>query len=144
MSAPVPAGGSGVQAPRSPWVARIATLALALGLWFFPVPKGLTAASWHLFALFAAAIFAVVAGALPILTASLFAIAIAVLVHVIPPAAAWSGFANGTIVLIIAAFLVARAVVKCGLGERIGHAVGAGVRPVHAGAVVQPVPGRRA
>ena len=63
------------------------------------------------------------AGALPILTASLFAIAVAVLARVIPPAAAWSGFANGTIVLIIAAFLVARAVVKCGLGERIGHAV---------------------
>src|SRR5204862_3141922 len=90
---------------------------------FTPVPEGLTAASWHLFALFAAAIFSVVCGALPILTASLFAIAVAVLARVISPAAAWSGFANGTIVLIIAAFLVARAVVKCGLGERIGHAV---------------------
>ena len=123
MSAPVQPAAPGVQAPRSPWMARISTLALALGLWFFPVPEGLTTASWHLFALFAAAIFAVVAGALPILTASLFAIAIAVLARVIPPAAAWSGFANGTIVLIIAAFLVARAVVKCGLGERIGHAV---------------------
>ena len=47
----------------------------------------------------------------------------AVLGGVITPAAAWSGFANGTIVLIVVAFLVARAVVKCGLGERIGHAV---------------------
>jgi len=34
-----------------------------------------------------------------------------------------SGFANGTILLIVVAFLVARAVVKCGLGERIGYAV---------------------
>ena len=41
----------------------------------------------------------------------------------IRPADAWAGFANGTILLIVIAFLVARAVVKCGLGERIGHAV---------------------
>ena len=48
---------------------------------------------------------------------------VALLTGVITPAAAWSGFANGTIVLIVVAFLVARAVVTCGLGERIGHAV---------------------
>jgi DASS family divalent anion:Na+ symporter len=110
-------------AGRGPWVARAASLALAVGLWFAPVPDGLTAAPWHLFALFAAAIASVVSGALPILTASLLATAIAVLARVITPAAAWSGFANGTIVLIVVAFLVARAVVKCGLGERIGHLV---------------------
>ena len=32
-----------------------------------------------------------------------------------------AGFANGTILLIVIAFLVARAVVKCGLGARAGH-----------------------
>ena len=41
----------------------------------------------------------------------------------LPPAKAYSGFANGTILLIVVAFLVARAVVKCGLGERLGHLV---------------------
>lgn len=107
----------------SVWIARAASLAVAVGLWLTPVPEGLTAASWHLFALFAAAIAAVVSGALPILTASLLATSVAVLGGVITPEAAWSGFANGTIVLIVVAFLVARAVVKCGLGERIGHAV---------------------
>ena len=40
-----------------------------------------------------------------------------------PPPKAYSGFANGTILLIVIAFLVARAVVKCGLGERLGHLV---------------------
>jgi len=123
MSDPATPAAPETQRSRSPWIARGCSLALAAGLWFTPVPEGLTAASWHLFALFAAAIFSVVAGALPILTASLFAIGVAVIAGVIPAAAAWSGFANGTIVLIIAAFLVARAVVKCGLGARIGHAV---------------------
>ncbi len=108
---------------RSPWIARGATAAFAVGLWLTPVPEGLTADAWHLFALFAAAIVAVVAGVFPILTASMLATAIAVLGGVMTPAAAWSGFANGTIVLIVVAFLVARAVVTCGLGTRIGHAV---------------------
>ena len=98
-------------------------VALALGVWFAPVPGGLAPAAWHLFALFAAAIFSVVIGAFPILTASVLALAAAVLTGTVAPERAYSGFANGTILLIVVAFLVARAVVKCGLGERLGHLV---------------------
>jgi len=98
-------------------------LALAVGLWLAPPPEGLTGQAWHLFALFASAIVAVVADALPILTASLAAVSIAVLTGTLAPANAYAGFANATILLIVVAFLVARAVVKCGLGQRIGYAV---------------------
>jgi DASS family divalent anion:Na+ symporter len=112
-----------VGTPQSIVVARLATLALVLGLWFWPVPEGLTAPAWHLFALFVGAIFAVVAGAFPILTSSILALAAAVLSGTLAPVKAYSGFANGTILLIVVAFLVARAVVQCGLGQRIGHAV---------------------
>src|SRR5262249_39977681 len=63
----------------------------------------------------------VVIGALPILTASVLALAAGVLTGTLAPAEAYSGFANGTILLIVIAFLVARAVVKCGLGQRLGH-----------------------
>ena len=98
-------------------------LALAVGLWLLPPPQGLTREAWHLFALFASAIVAVVADALPILTASLAAVSIAVLTGTLTPASAYAGFANATILLIVVAFLVARAVVKCGLGQRIGYAV---------------------
>jgi DASS family divalent anion:Na+ symporter len=108
---------------RRTWAARAATLALALGIWFFPVPEGLTLPAWHLFGLFVAAIFSVIVGAFPILTASVLALAAAVLSGTLPPAKAYSGFANGTILLIVVAFLVARAVVKCGLGQRLGHLV---------------------
>jgi DASS family divalent anion:Na+ symporter len=98
-------------------------VALALGLWFSPVPEGLTPSAWHLFALFVAAIVSVVIDALPILTASVLALAAAVLTGTLAPAKAYAGFANGTILLVIAAFLVARAVVKCGLSERLGYLV---------------------
>ena len=77
--------------------------------------------AWRLFAIFASAIFSVVAGALPILTASVLAVAIAVLSGILPAADAYAGFGNGTILLIVIAFLVASAVVKSGLGARAGH-----------------------
>jgi len=113
----------GPPGPRKALVARGLTLALAAGLWFSPVPEGLAPAAWRLFALFLAAIVSVVIGAFPILTASVLALATAVLTGTLAPEDAYSGFANGTILLIVVAFLVARAVVKCGLGERLGHLV---------------------
>jgi divalent anion:Na+ symporter, DASS family len=102
-------------------VARLVTLAVALGIWFTPPPGNLNVRAWHLFAIFAATIGSVVIGAFPILTASVFAVAAAVLSGTLSAEDAYAGFANPTIVLIIVAFLVARAVVKCGLGERLGH-----------------------
>ena len=47
---------------------RATPFAVALGIWFFPVPPGLTAPAWHLFAVFAAAITSVLIGAFPLLT----------------------------------------------------------------------------
>ena len=114
--------------PRPPFRMRraapgIATAALAIGIWIAPAPQGLTIEAWRLFAIFAAAIFAVVSNALPILSASLIAVAAAVLSGVVTPEKAYAGFSNGTILLIVLAFLIARAVVKCGLGARVGHAL---------------------
>jgi divalent anion:Na+ symporter, DASS family len=104
-------------------LARLAVLLLAAGIWFAPVPAGLTLPAWRLFALFLATIVSVIVGAFPIFTASLFAVALAVLTGTLKPAAAYAGFANPTILLIVMAFLVARAVVLCGLGARLGHMV---------------------
>src|SRR4030095_15640463 len=44
-----------------------------------------------------------------------------VLSGTLEPVQAYSGFGNPTILLIAVAFLVARAVVKCGLGQRLGY-----------------------
>ena len=40
-------------------VRRALPFALAIGLWLVPVPEGLTAPAWHLFAIFVSAIFSV-------------------------------------------------------------------------------------
>jgi len=92
---------------------------LAIGIWFAPVPAGLTTPAWHLFAVFAAAITAVLDGALPLLTSTMLASAAVVLTGTISAAKAFAGFANPSVLLVVIAFLVAQAVVKSGLGRRI-------------------------
>jgi divalent anion:Na+ symporter, DASS family len=92
---------------------------IAFGIWFCPVPAGLTAPAWHLFSVFAAAIASVLIGAFPLLTASMLAVGAIVLTGTITPAQAYSGFANSSVLLVVIAFIVAQAVVKSGLGRRI-------------------------
>jgi DASS family divalent anion:Na+ symporter len=121
---PAPAGPPAPPAPDAAKPARLRraiSLAVALVIWFVPPPGNLTPQAWHLFAIFGATILSVVIGAFPILTASVLALAAAVLTGTLAAADAYEGFSNPTIVLIIVAFLVARAVVKSGLGERLGY-----------------------
>jgi DASS family divalent anion:Na+ symporter len=98
---------------------RIAPFALALAIWFTPVPAGLTAPAWHLFAIFVSAIVSVLLDAFPLLTSTMLAAAAVVLTGTLEPAKAFAGFANPTVLLVVVAFLVAQAVVKSGLGHRI-------------------------
>jgi DASS family divalent anion:Na+ symporter len=98
---------------------QVLSFALVFGIWFAPVPAGLTSQAWHLFAVFAAAIFSVIVNAFPLLTASLLAVGAVVLTGTVDAAKAFAGFANSSVLLVVVAFLVANAVVKCGLGRRI-------------------------
>src|SRR5258708_8546944 len=95
------------------------SFALAFAIWFSPIPAGLTKEAWHLFAIFAAAIFAVILNSFPLLTASLLAVSTAVLTRTVDPSKAFAGFANASVLLVVVAFLVANAVVKSGLAPRI-------------------------
>jgi divalent anion:Na+ symporter, DASS family len=114
---------SAVRPPLRALLVRASPFAVAAALWLVPVPAGLTSQAWHLFAIFAAAIYAVLAGAFPLLTSALLAAAAAVVSRTLPPAKVFAGFSNGTVLLVVVAFLVARSVVKSGLGRRISLAV---------------------
>lgn len=98
---------------------QIAVLLFGAIVWFYPVPEGLTVQAWHLFAIFITAIVAVIIQAMPIFTSSLLALAAAVLTGTLTPKEAYSGFSEDIILLIIAAFLIARGIIKSGLGKRI-------------------------
>ncbi len=104
---------------RAGWIKRVLPIVVVVGIWLVPVPAGLTAPAWHLFAIFIAAIGAVLLGAYPLVTATALAVAAAVLTGTLTPAKAFAGFANPSVLLVVIAFLVAQAVVKSGLGRRI-------------------------
>ena len=98
---------------------RLGVLALVFGIWFTPVPAGLTSPAWRLFAVFAGAIASVLLGAFPLLTSSMLAVGAVVLTGTVEMSKAFAGFANPSVLLVVVAFLVAQAVVKSGLGRRI-------------------------
>ena len=102
-------------------ILQLASLLIGAIIWWWPVPDGVATEAWQLFAVFLAAIFAVVSGAASILLASIVALVVVVLTGVLDPQLAYSGFSQGFILLIVAAFLVGRGVINSGLGARIGY-----------------------
>ncbi|HET6206502.1 MAG TPA: DASS family sodium-coupled anion symporter [Terracidiphilus sp.] len=98
---------------------NLVPIALAVAIWFSPVPEGLTPQAWHLFAIFVTAIVSVLLGFYPLLTSTMLAAGTVVLTNTVSPAKAFAGFANSSVLLVVIAFLVAQAVVKSGLGRRI-------------------------
>lgn len=98
---------------------NLVPIAMAVAIWFFPVPEGLTPQAWHLFAIFVTAIVSVLLGFYPLLTSTMLAAGTVVLTNTVSPAKAFAGFANSSVLLVVIAFLVAQAVVKSGLGRRI-------------------------
>lgn len=102
---------------------QLTVLIVGLMIWFIPAPEGLEPQAWHLFAIFITAIFAVIINAMPIFTSSIIALATAVLTGTLTTDQAYSGFSEEFILLIIVAFLIARGVIKSGLGKRIAFLI---------------------
>jgi len=92
-------------------------------LYNIDIPEGLNANAWHLFAIFITSILAVISNALPIITSSIIALSASVLTHTLTSKQAYSGFSEDFILLIIVAFLIARGVIKSGLGKRIAFII---------------------
>jgi divalent anion:Na+ symporter, DASS family len=102
--------------------------AIGLLIWFvIPVPQGVAPQAWHLLALFVATIAAIIGKAMPIGALSMLAIALVAITGVTSDkpataiADALSSFANPLIWLIGVAIMISRALIKTGLGARIGY-----------------------
>jgi len=87
---------------------RAIPFALALGIWFTPIPAGLSPQAWHLFAVFVSAIAAVLVGVYSLLTSTMLAVAAVVLTNSITPAQASGGFANTSVLLVVLPFWLHR------------------------------------
>jgi len=91
----------------------------ALGVWAVPAPAGVEASSWRLLAIFVATIVGLIVQPLPMGAMVLVSLTVAAAARTVSVGTALSGFANGTVWLIVSAFLIARAFVVTGLGRRI-------------------------
>lgn len=133
---------SGTHKTWGNWIRALACLLVALGLYAFPVPEGLSPTSWLYLALFTAVILGTILGPLPPSLVSLLGLLAACLLRIGPPgslnpiselpipigdissaqAVRWalSGFSSPFIWLIFTMFMVGSAYEKTGLGTRIG------------------------
>ncbi len=114
----------GVRLPSFNW-RHFAPLAVWLVLFLVPVPEGLKPNQWHYFAIFAAVISGLVLESMPVGAVGLIGLTIAALSGTIQAdpnkALAWalSGFSDGTVWLIVGAYVFSIGYRNSGLGKRI-------------------------
>ena len=109
---------------RSPRVATARLAAVVLvgaAIWLTPAPEGVQPRAWQLLAVFVATMVGIVLRPLPMGAVALIAVAVAVLSGTLTIAEATAGFGNTVVWLVVAAFFIATAFIKTGLGTRIAY-----------------------
>lgn len=90
-------------------------------IWYSPIPTGVKPEAWHLLAIFVATIFGLILTPLPMGGVVILGVMMTALTGVLKIGPVLSGFANSTVWLIVAAFLIARGFIITGLGRRIAY-----------------------
>ncbi len=102
--------------------ARLAVVVLVgVAIWLLPAPDGVEPRAWQLLAVFVATMVGLVLRPLPMGAVALIAVAVAVLSGTLTIAEATAGFGNTVVWLVVAAFFIATAFIKTGLGTRIAY-----------------------
>lgn len=96
---------------------------VGVSIWFMPSPEGITPQGWHLFAIFVATILGFILQPLSMGALAFIAITLTILLNVLKPSEALSGFGNNTIWLIASAFIFAKGFIVTGFGRRIAYVV---------------------
>jgi DASS family divalent anion:Na+ symporter len=99
----------------------ILVVLVGLIIWYLPVPTGVKKEAWHLLAIFVATIFGLILNPIPMGAVVIIGVVMTTMTGVLKIGPALSGFANNTVWLIVAAFLVARGFIITGLGSRIAY-----------------------
>lgn len=103
-------------------------LCIMVLFWIIPAPEGMKVEGWHLLGIFCATILAIILKVMPIGALSMIAIAIVAITCVTAPGDtktsiknALSGFNESLIWMIGVAIMISRAIIKTGLGKRVGY-----------------------
>ncbi len=90
-------------------------------LWLAPAPGGVEPRAWQLLAVFVATMAGIVLRPMPMGATAFVATGVAVLTGTLTIAEATAGFGSTVVWLVVAAFFIATAFVKTGLGTRIAY-----------------------
>lgn len=97
----------------------IISVFIGLLIYFLPMPEGLNADAWQLFAIFLSTITLVMLGVFPMGAASLMGLTVAIFTKSMTFSVAFSGFTSPITWLILSAFFISFGFVHTGLGRRI-------------------------
>ena len=90
-------------------------------IWLLPPPTGVEEQAWHLLAIFLATIVGFITKPLPIGATATIALAVVVTSKTLTIEQGLSGFSQDTAWLTVNSFLIARAIIKTGLGTRVAY-----------------------
>ena len=90
-------------------------------VWFLPSPADVSQQAWHLLAIFLATIIGFITKPLPTGAVATIALTISVATNTLTVEQGLSGFSQKTAWLTVSSFLIARAIIKTGLGTRIAY-----------------------
>lgn len=96
-------------------------IAVFLLFWCLPTPGGVSIQAWHLLAIFLGTIASFITKPLPMGASALVALAIALVTNTLTIEQGLGGFSSTTSWLTFCSFLIAKAIVKTGLGTRIAY-----------------------
>ena len=107
--------------PRVDAVRLGVVAAAGAALWLVPTPAGVEPRAWQLLAVFVATIVGIILRPLPMGAMAFVAVAFAVMSGTLTIAEATAGFGATVVWLVVAAFFIATAFIKTGLGARIAY-----------------------
>jgi len=114
-------------------------VAAAIAVYFVPPPTGVSVETMHAAALVVLVIGLWALGTVPEYIAALLFFALAMLLAIAPAAVVFSGFASGTLWLVLGGLVVADAVQRTGLGERFARSFLARIELSYRGLIVAVV-----
>ena len=109
------------QVPRVDALRLATVVCVGAVLWLVPVPIGVDPRGWHLLAVFVATVLGIILRPMPMGATAFVAVAFAVVSGTLTIAEATAGFGSTVVWLVVAAFFIATAFVKTGLGARIAY-----------------------
>ncbi len=99
----------------------IVPLAAIASYFWQSAPSGLSAQGWHMLLLFTATVIMVMLNTMPMGLITITSVVVVTVSGVLPIKTMLSGFGSDVVWLVVAAFMIARAVIKTGLGHRLAH-----------------------